>query len=41
MDFYEMLDQVVDLLRRRQRVTCCALKRQLNGVQLEIIEMQR
>ena len=30
MDFYEVLDQVVDLLRRRGRVTYRALKRQFH-----------
>ena len=30
MDFYAVLDQVVDLLRRRQRATYRTLKRQFN-----------
>ena len=30
MDFYEVLDQVVDLLRSRQRVTYRTLKRQVD-----------
>ena len=30
MDFYTMLDQVVDLLRSRQRVTYRTLKRQFD-----------
>ena len=30
MDFYTLLDQVVDLLRQRQRVTYRALKRQFH-----------
>src|SRR2546423_4336970 len=30
MDFYAVLDQVVDLLRSRQRATYCTLKRQFN-----------
>ena len=30
MDFYESLDQVLDLLRQRGRVTHRALKRQFN-----------
>jgi len=30
MDFYAMLDQVVDLLRSRQRATYRTLKRQFN-----------
>src|SRR5215470_17497192 len=30
VDFYEMLDQVVDLLRSRQRVTYRTLRRQFN-----------
>ena len=30
MDFYTILDQVIDVLRQRQRVTYRALKRQFN-----------
>lgn len=30
MDFYALLDQIVDLLRSRQRVTYRTLKRQFN-----------
>jgi class 3 adenylate cyclase len=48
MDFYAVLDQVVDLLRRRGRVTYGALKRQfqlddayLNDLKNELIEGQR
>ncbi len=48
MDFYELLDQVIDLLRRRGRVTYGALKRQfdlnddfLEDLKEEIIDAQR
>ncbi len=48
MDFYELLDQVIDLLRRRGRVTYRALKRQfrleddfLEDVKDEIIKAQQ
>jgi hypothetical protein len=47
MDFYTLLDQVVDLLRQRQRVTYRALKVQfhlddeaLEALKDEIIEAQ-
>ncbi len=30
MDFYEVLDQVIDLLKQRERVTYRALKRQFS-----------
>lgn len=40
MDFYELLDQILDLLRQRGRVTYRALKRQFNldDVYLEDLE---
>jgi predicted ribosomally synthesized peptide with nif11-like leader len=48
MDFYEVLDQIIDLLRRRGRVTYRALKRQfrleddfLEDVKDEIIKAQQ
>jgi hypothetical protein len=48
MDFYAVLDQVLDLLRQRGRVTYNALKRQfglddacLQDLKDEIIEAQR
>jgi class 3 adenylate cyclase len=48
MDFYAVLDQVVDLLRSRGRVSYRALKRQfalddayLNDLKAEIIEVQQ
>ena len=48
MDFYAILDQVVDLLRQRQRVTYRALQRQfqlddafLEDVKVELIKGQR
>jgi TOMM system kinase/cyclase fusion protein len=48
MDFYAVLDQVVDLLRRRGRVSYRALKRQfalddayLDDLKVEIIEVQQ
>src|SRR5215510_11306101 len=48
MDFYTILDQVVDLLRQRQRVTYRALQRQfqlddafLEDVKVELIKGQR
>src|SRR5262249_46397821 len=48
MDFYAILDQVVDVLRQRQRVTYRALKRQFNfdddyleDVKAELIQGQR
>src|SRR4029453_9465909 len=48
MDFYAVLDQVLDLLRQRERVTYNALKRQfdlddacLQDLKDEIIEAQR
>ena len=48
MDFYDVLDQVLDLLRQRGRVTYNALKRQfglddacLQDLKDEIIEAQR
>ena len=48
MGFYEILDQVVDLLRRRGRVTYRALKREfqvddafLEDLKAEIITAQR
>lgn len=48
MDFYTMLDQVVELLRSRGRVTYRALKRQFNlddefleDLKAEIIKGQR
>src|SRR5215831_8556927 len=47
MDFYTVLDQVVDLLRHRKRVTYRALQRQfnldeafLNDLKAELIEAQ-
>ena len=47
MDFYTILDQVVDLLRHRKRVTYRALQRQfnlddtfLNDLKAELIEAQ-
>src|SRR5215831_21290438 len=47
MDFYTVLDQVIDLLRHRKRVTYRALQRQfnldeafLNDVKAELIEAQ-
>ena len=47
MDFYTMLDQVVDLLRHRKRVTYRALQRQFNldeaflsDLKAELIEAQ-
>src|SRR5262247_3735470 len=48
MDFYALLDQVIALLRQRQRVTYRALKRQfhfdddyLEDVKAELIQGQR
>jgi class 3 adenylate cyclase/tetratricopeptide (TPR) repeat protein len=48
MDFYTILDQVIDVLRQRQRVTYRALKRQFNldddyleDVKTELIQGQR
>ena len=48
MDFYAILDQIVDLLRQRQRVTYRALQRQfqlddafLEDVKVELIKGQR
>ena len=48
MDFYAVLDQVVDLLRRRERVSYRALRRQfqldeeaLEDLKTEIIKAQR
>jgi class 3 adenylate cyclase len=48
MDFYEVLDQVVDLLKQRGRVTYRALKRQFNiddefieNLKAELIQAQR
>src|SRR6266446_5048985 len=48
MDFYAILDQVIDVLRQRQRVTYRALKRQFNfdddyleDVKVELIQGQR
>ena len=48
MDFYDVLDQVLDLLRQRGRVTYNALKRQfglddacMQDLKDEIIEAQR
>jgi len=48
MDFYEVLDQVVDLLRRRRRVTYRALKVQfklddeaLEALKDELLKAQR
>src|SRR5262245_19570574 len=48
MDFYALLDQVIALLRQRQRVTYRALKRQFNfdddyleDVKAELIQGQR
>ena len=48
MDFYALLDQVVALLRQRQRVTCRALKRHfqlddavLEDLKVELIKGQR
>ena len=48
MDFYTILDQVIDVLRQRQRVTYRALKRQFNfdddyleDVKAELIQGQR
>jgi hypothetical protein len=48
MDFYATLDQVLDLLRQRGRVTYRALKRQfdlddalLEDLNAEIVEAQR
>jgi hypothetical protein len=48
MDFYAILDQVIALLRQRQRVTYRALKRQFNfdddyleDVKAELIQGQR
>jgi class 3 adenylate cyclase/tetratricopeptide (TPR) repeat protein len=48
MDFYAILDQVIDVLRQRQRVTYRALKRQFNfdddyleDVKAELIQGQR
>jgi hypothetical protein len=48
MDFYTLLDQVIDLLRQRQRVTYRALQRQfqlddayLEDVKAELIQGQR
>src|SRR5919202_984576 len=48
MDFYAILDQVLDVLRQRQRVTYRALKRQFNldddyleDVKAELIQGQR
>src|SRR5262249_60477813 len=48
MDFYEVLDQVVDLLRRRRRVTYRALKVQfqlddetLEALKEELLKAQR
>ena len=47
MDFYEVLDQIIDLLRQRGRVSYQALKRQfdvddayLEDLKLELIEVQ-
>src|SRR5215468_8356508 len=48
MDFYAIVDQVIDVLRQRQRVTYRALKRQFNldedyleDVKAELIQGQR
>ena len=48
MDFYTILDQVIDLLRQRQRVTYRALQRQLGcddaylaDLTAELIDAQR
>ena len=48
MDFYTLLDHVIDLLRQRQRVSYRALKRQfqldddsLEDVKVEIIRVQQ
>jgi hypothetical protein len=48
MDFYTLLDQVIDLLRQRQRVTYRALQRQfgcddayLEDLKAELIDAQR
>ena len=48
MDFYTILDQVIDLLRQRQRVTYRALQRQfgfddayLEDLKAELIDAQR
>ena len=48
MDFYEILDQVIDILKQRDRVTYRALKRQFNiddefieDVKAELIQAQR
>jgi hypothetical protein len=48
MDFYEVLDQVVDLLKQRERVTYRAIKRQFNiddefieDLKAELITAQR
>ena len=47
MDFYEVLDQIIDLLRQRGRVSYQALKRQfdvddayLEDLKVELIEVQ-
>ena len=47
MDFYEVLDQVIDLLRGRGRVSYRALKRQFDlddeyveDLKVELIEVQ-
>ena len=48
MDFYTLLDQVIDLLRQRQRVSYRALKRQfqlddayLEDLKVELIRIQQ
>jgi len=48
MDFYEILDQVIDLLKQRGRASYRALKRQfalddayLEDLKVEIIKVQR
>ena len=48
MDFYTLLDQVIDLLRQRQRVSYRALKRQfqldddyLEDLKVELIRVQQ
>ena len=48
MDFYEVLDQVIDLLRHRRRVSYRALKRQfrldddyIDDLKVELIKSQR
>ena len=43
MDFYEVLDQVIDLLRRRDCLAYCALKRQfdLDDEDIEALKDER